>query len=299
MLNHKTRFAPSPNGKLHIGHAFSAIISEKIAKKYDGEFLVRIEDIDMSRSPKKNIKRIIDDLKWLNIKFEDKKIRRQSKFYDIYEHFLKKLRDLNLIYPCWATRSEIKKSIIQNKNSYRNWNIDPDGQYIYPGIYKNISSAERSGLMLSGKDFSWRLDMEKAINYAENKLNSKIYFTEIGLEPIGKRMAEPQLYGDIIIARKDIPTSYHLAVTIDDFQQNISIVSRGLDLYPATSIHRLLQIIFNFNEPQWFHHNLLRDKDGFKLSKSSKSTSIESYRENGFTPEKIIELIEHKENFPI
>ena len=131
MLNHKTRFAPSPNGKLHIGHAFSAIISEKIAKKYDGEFLVRIEDIDASRSSKKNIKRIIDDLKWLNIKFEDKKIRRQSKFYDIYEHFLKKLRDLNLIYPCWATRSEIKKSIIQNQNSYRNWNIDPDGQYIY------------------------------------------------------------------------------------------------------------------------------------------------------------------------
>ena len=295
----RTRFAPSPNGKLHLGHAFSAIISEKLAKKFNGEFIVRIEDIDIGRSSKENEELILFDLNWLNLKFDEKNIRRQSEYFDLYETYLKKLRDLDLVYPCWATRSEIKKTINNNKIKHPNWPIDPDGQYIYPGIYKNISPAERSGMMLSGKDFSWRLDIEKAINYAQDKIKSEIFFNEVGLEPIGRRFAEPHLYGDIIIARKDIPTSYHLAVTVDDFEQNITVVTRGLDIYPATSIHRLLQIIFDFPEPEWFHHNLIRDKEGIKLSKTSNSNSIEFYRNNGYSVQNIKKEINKIEPFPL
>tara|TARA_Y100001954_G_C15776931_1_gene587512 strand:- start:77 stop:976 length:900 start_codon:yes stop_codon:yes gene_type:complete len=295
----RTRFAPSPNGKLHLGHAFSAIISERLAKKNNGEFIVRIEDIDIGRTSRENEELIIADLNWLNIKFDEKKIRRQSEYFELYEVYLKRLRDLDLVYPCWATRSEIKKTIKSNKIKHSNWPIDPDGQYIYPGIYKNISPAKRSGMMLSGKDFSWRLDIEKAINLAQDILKSKIFFQEVGLEPIGKRLAEPHLYGDIIIARKDIPTSYHLSVTIDDFEQNINLVTRGLDIYPATSIHRLLQVIFDLPEPEWFHHNLIRDKQGIKLSKTSNSTSIEFYRNNGISSKKLIDKINKLEPFPI
>ena len=295
----RTRFAPSPNGKLHLGHAFSAIISERLAKKNNGEFIVRIEDIDIGRTSRENEELIIADLNWLNIKFDEKKIRRQSEYFELYEVYLKRLRDLDLVYPCWATRSEIKKTIKSNKIKHSNWPIDPDGQYIYPGIYKNISPAKRSGMMLSGKDFSWRLDIEKAINLAQDILKSKIFFQEVGLEPIGKRLAEPHLYGDIIIARKDIPTSYHLSVTIDDFEQSINLVTRGLDIYPATSIHRLLQVIFDLPEPEWFHHNLIRDKQGIKLSKTSNSTSIEFYRNNGISSKKLIDKINKIEPFPI
>ena len=154
-------------------------------------------------------------------------------------------------------------------------------------------------MMLSGKDFSWRLDIEKAINYAKDKIKSEIFFSEIGLEPIGRRLAEPHLYGDIIIARKDVPTSYHLAVTVDDFEQNITLVTRGLDIYPATSIHRLLQIILDFYEPQWFHHNLLRDKEGIKLSKTSSSNSIEFYRNKGLSVQEIKKKINKIEPFPL
>ena len=127
----KTRFAPSPNGKLHLGHAFSAIISEKLAKKFDGEFIVRIEDIDIGRSSKENEELILTDLNWLNLKFDKSNIRRQSEYFNLYETYLKKLRDLDLVYPCWATRSEIKKTINSNKIKHSNWPIDPDGQYIY------------------------------------------------------------------------------------------------------------------------------------------------------------------------
>ena len=298
MKLHKTRFAPSPNGKLHLGHAFSAIVSERVAKKFNGKFLIRIEDIDIGRSSVKYEQSIFEDLNWLGLKY-DKKIRKQSEHFSLYEVYLKKLRDLDLIYPCWASRTEIKKFINKKDIELNHWPIDPDGQYIYPGIYKGISPAKRSGLMLSGKDFSWRLDMEKAINFAEEKIKSEIFFSEIGLEPTGLRRIEPHLFGDIIIARKDIPTSYHLSVTVDDSDQNITIITRGLDIYPSTSIHRLLQIILDLPEPKWFHHNLIRNNEGVKLSKSTESTSLESYRKQGFSKKKIVKKINDLESFPI
>ena len=298
MKLHKTRFAPSPNGKLHLGHAFSAIVSERVAKKFNGKFLIRIEDIDIGRSSVKYEQSIFEDLNWLGLKY-DKKIRKQSEHFNLYEVYLKKLRDLDLIYPCWASRTEIKKFINKKDIELNHWPIDPDGQYIYPGIYKGISPAKRSGLMLSGKDFSWRLDMEKAINFAEEKIKSEIFFSEIGLEPKGLRRIEPHLFGDIIIARKDIPTSYHLSVTVDDSDQNITIITRGLDIYPSTSIHRLLQIILDLPEPKWFHHNLIRNNEGVKLSKSTESTSLESYRKKGFSKKKIVKKINDLESFPI
>ena len=298
MKLHKTRFAPSPNGKLHLGHAFSAIVSERVAKKFNGKFLIRIEDIDIGRSSAKYEQSIFEDLNWLGLKY-DKKIRKQSEHFSLYEVYLKKLRDLDLIYPCWASRTEIKKFINKKDIELNHWPIDPDGQYIYPGIYKGISPAKRSGLMLSGKDFSWRLDMEKAINFAEEKIKSEIFFSEIGLEPTGLRRIEPHLFGDIIIARKDIPTSYHLSVTVDDSDQNITIITRGLDIYPSTSIHRLLQIILDLPEPKWFHHNLIRNNEGVKLSKSTESTSLESYRKKGFSKKKIVKKINDLESFPI
>ncbi len=297
MIKYNTRFAPSPNGYLHLGHAYSAFISSELAKKSCGKFFIRIEDIDLGRCKKKYEENIYKDLNWLEIKYE-KNIIKQSECFDKYERYIKKLRDLNLIYPCWASRSEIKKFILSKSINKTSWPIDPDGQYIYPKIYKDISKAERSNLMLSGLDFSWRLDIEKAMSFAQEKLGNKIFFEEIGLEPKGKRILEPNLYGDFIIARKEIPTSYHLSVIIDDAEQGINLVTRGLDIYPATSIHRLLQIILNLPETQWYHHNLLREDSGRKLSKTNKSTSIKSLRERKIKKDEIFSLIKSNEAFP-
>ncbi len=225
-------------------------------------------------------------------------IIKQSECFDKYERYIKKLRDLNLIYPCWASRSEIKKFILSKSINKSSWPIDPDGQYIYPKIYKNISKAERSNLMLSGSNFSWRLNVEKAMIFAQEKLGNEIFFEELGLEPKGKRILEPNLYGDFIIARKEIPTSYHLSVIIDDAEQGINLVTRGLDIYPATSIHRLLQIILNLPKTQWYHHNLLREESGQKLSKTNKSNSIKSLRERKIKKDEIFSLIKSNEAFP-
>ena len=298
MTTYKTRFAPSPTGYLHLGHAFSAIIASELAEKSSGNFYLRIEDIDLGRSKINYEETIYEDLEWLGLKYE-RQVRRQSEHFKTYEEYLKKLRDYDLIYPCWATRSEIKKIILSGGGKASSWPLDPDGQYIYPEIYKGISASRKSGLMLSGKDFSWRIDIKKAISFAESKIKSKISFDEIGLEPKGIRPAEPKLYGDLIIARKDIPTSYHLSVTVDDSIQNINLVTRGLDLYPSTSIHRLLQIILDLPEPKWFHHNLLRDKNDQKLSKSTNSTSLRSFRNKGTTREEISKLIKEIEPFPL
>jgi glutamyl-Q tRNA(Asp) synthetase len=297
MIKFNTRFAPSPNGYLHLGHAYSALVASKLAQISGGKFFIRIEDIDLGRCKKEYEENIYKDLNWLEIKYEENIIK-QSECFDNYERYVKKLRDLNLIYPCWASRSEIKKTILKKSSSKSSWPIDPDGQYIYPEIYKNISKAERSNLMLSGSKFSWRLHVKKAMNFAQEKLGNKIFFEELGLEPKGKRILEPNLYGDFIIARKEIPTSYHLSVTVDDAEQGINLVTRGLDIYPATSIHRLLQIILNLPETKWYHHNLLREDSGEKLSKTNKSTSIKSLRDKKIKKDEIFSLIKTIEPFP-
>ena len=297
MIKFNTRFAPSPNGYLHLGHAYSALVASKLAQISGGKFFIRIEDIDLGRCKKEYEENIYKDLNWLEIKYEENIIK-QSECFDNYERYVKKLRDLNLIYPCWASRSEIKKTILKKSSSKSSWPIDPDGQYIYPEIYKNISKAERSNLMLSGSKFSWRLNVKKAMNFAQEKLGNKIFFEELGLEPKGKRILEPNLYGDFIIARKEIPTSYHLSVTVDDAEQGINLVTRGLDIYPATSIHRLLQIILNLPETKWYHHNLLREDSGEKLSKTNKSTSIKSLRDKKIKKDEIFSLIKAIELFP-
>ena len=297
MIKFNTRFAPSPNGYLHLGHAYSASVASKLAQISGGKFFIRIEDIDLGRCKKEYEENIYKDLNWLEIKYEENIIK-QSECFDNYERYVKKLRDLNLIYPCWASRSEIKKTILKKSSSKSSWPVDPDGQYIYPEIYKNISKAERSNLMLSGSKFSWRLNVKKAMNFAQEKLGNKIFFEELGLEPKGKRILEPNLYGDFIIARKEIPTSYHLSVTVDDAEQGINLVTRGLDIYPATSIHRLLQIILNLPETKWYHHNLLREDSGEKLSKTNKSTSIKSLRDKKIKKDEIFSLIKVIEPFP-
>lgn len=297
MIKYNTRFAPSPNGYLHLGHAFSAIVGQNLANKNNGKFFLRIEDIDTGRCKRDFEDSIYDDLAWLKIKYE-KNVRRQSEFFSNYESYIRRLRDLDLIYPCWASRSEIKKEIKKNLDSLSSWPIDPDGQYIYPGIYKEISKLKKSNMMLSGLDFSWRLDVNKAIAYAQEKYGKKITYNEIGLEPKGKKIIEPSLYGDFVIGRKEMPTSYHLSVTVDDAEQGINLVTRGLDLYPATSIHRLLQVILNLPETSWYHHNLLREGGGIKLAKSNNSTSIKSLREKGISREKILSMVQSLEPLP-
>lgn len=297
MIKYNTRFAPSPNGYLHLGHAFSAIVGQNLANKNNGKFFLRIEDIDTGRCKRDFEDSIYDDLAWLKIKYE-KNVRRQSEFFSNYESYIRRLRDLDLIYPCWASRSEIKKEIKKNLDSLSSWPIDPDGQYIYPGIYKEISKLKKSNMMLSGLDFSWRLDVNKAIAYAQEKYGKKITYNEIGLEPKGKKIIEPSLYGDFVIGRKEMPTSYHLSVTVDDAEQGINLITRGLDLYPATSIHRLLQIILNLPETSWYHHNLLREGGGIKLAKSNNSTSIKSLREKGISREKILSMVQSLEPLP-
>tara|TARA_R110002074_G_scaffold368656_1_gene543199 strand:- start:1144 stop:2052 length:909 start_codon:yes stop_codon:yes gene_type:complete len=288
-----TRFAPSPNGWLHLGHAFSAIYAADTAKALSGKFLLRIEDIDLGRCRPEYVQGIYDDLSWLGLTWEEP-VRRQSEHFAIYEAGLKKLRDMDLCYPCFATRKEISDAIEASGIGHAHWPLDPDGSPLYPGLYKDISTAELNRLMWEGRSYAWRLDMEKALALAEEKNGGPIHFREDGEGPRGQKgelPIKPMRFGDVILARKDVPTSYHLAVTLDDALQNVTVVTRGQDLFPATYIHRLLQVLLDLPEPAYRHHALIRDESGRRLSKTAKDKGLRELRLGGATPADIRRLI--------
>ncbi len=274
------RFAPSPNGYLHLGHAFSALLNHDLARRAGGRLLLRIEDIDPARCRPEYEDAIYEDLGWLGIRWEAP-VRRQSEHLADYRQALEKLSAQGLVYPSFESRAEIAK-LVAAREADGPWPRDPDGAPLYPGSAKQLSAAERARLIASGAPYALRLDTRAAIARAGD-----LTWTEQGEGPdgeTGRITANPQAWGDMILARKETPTSYHLSVVVDDALQGVTDVVRGQDLFHATGVHRLLQRLLSLPEPAYRHHRLIRDAAGAKLAKSTGSTGLRELRAVGKTP---------------
>jgi glutamyl-Q tRNA(Asp) synthetase len=282
-----TRFAPSPNGWLHLGHAYSALMGVQQAEAAGGRFLLRIEDIDIGRARPHFIDAIYQDLAWLGLEWPEPVLLQSTRF-EAYEAALKILRDTDLVYPCWATRREILDAIPDPAT----WPRDPDGAPLYPGLYRDLPDSDRKRRMWEGTNYAWRLDMKKALAWVEKNISEPLTFQEHNL-PGGPQTlnAEPAAYGDVVLARKDVPTSYHLAVVLDDAYQNITQVTRGQDLAPAAHIHRLLQALLGLPTPDYFHHALVRDTQGRRLSKQAGDNGVRELRQQGRSAQEVLALL--------
>ncbi len=279
-----TRFAPSPSGHLHLGHAYSAKLNYDFARKNGGMFILRIEDIDHLRCKLEYEKSIFEDLHWLGLSWPEP-VRRQSEHFDDYQQALSKLREMNLLYPCFCTRKDIKKEIEESSRApHMPPKMGPEG-IIYPGICKKLTQKQIRQKIDDGVPHALRLDMDQALSMIKNPL----YWTDL---KTGKQKADPALLGDVVLARKDFPTSYHLSVVVDDHLQNITNIIRGQDLYYASHFHRLLQHLLGLKTPIYDHHPLLTTKDGNRLAKRDKSITIKSIRENGVKPDDLDALIQ-------
>lgn len=279
------RFAPSPNGELHLGHALSAIVGHERAEAANGRFLLRIEDIDAGRTRPEYVAGIFDDLRWLGIAWE-LPVLFQSRRMDAYREAAARLEALGLLYPCFATRSDIQAAARDNE-------VDPDGALLYPGLWKGCAPAEVAEAKATGLPYAMRLDMEAARRLATEKLGgARLTFTEIDEDGTQRAIAaQPERWGDAVVVRKDVPTSYHLAVVDDDAWQGVTHITRGRDLYAATDLHRLLQVLLDLPEPVYHHHRLITDESGRKLAKSAKDTSLAALREQGASPADVRRLI--------
>jgi len=283
------RFAPSPNGSLHLGHAYSALLNQRLARQTGGRLLLRIEDIDLIRCTPEFEAGILHDLDWLEIEWE-RPPRRQSEHFADYEEALRKLIADGLVYAAFMSRGEVRAHIADAEEGGRRWPRDPDGTPLYPGIERDMPARRRKRLMESGAPFAWRLDMEKALSRFPRTLE----WQENGAGPKGQTgllPADPAAWGDVILARREVPTSYHLSVVVDDALQGVTDVVRGRDLFYATSVHRLLQQILGLPVPRYFHHDLVLDRDGRKLSKSNGDTALDELRQTGKTPDDIREML--------
>jgi len=274
----RTRFAPSPTGYLHLGHAFSAMFASQAAVQLGGEMLLRIEDIDRGRCRPEFESAISDDLTWLGLTWP-KPVRRQSAHFPDYQTALNQLDEAGLLYPCFCTRAEIKAEIADSPAAPQG----PDGP-VYPGTCRAIAQTEVADRKARGDSFALRLDMEAALRGA----GSDLVFNDATR---GRVRADPAKYGDVILARKDTPTSYHLAVTVDDHVQRITCVTRGDDLFEATHIHRLLQHLLGYETPRYAHHPLIQDAEGRRLAKRDQATSLRELRGRGLTPDEVRALM--------
>lgn len=266
------RFAPSPNGYLHLGHALSALLNADRARAAGGRMLLRIEDIDTSRCRPEYEMAIYEDLAWLGFAWEQP-ARRQSEHVADYGAALSKLDAMGLIYPSFESRAEIA-TLVAARETHAAWPRDPDDAPLYPGDAKSLTQAERGARMASGTPYALRLDMAAAV-----KRIGRLTWSESGAE----QAADPAAWGDVVLARKDAPASYHLAVTVDDAAQGVTDVVRGKDLFHATSVHCLLRALLGFAVPRYHHHRLILDADGHKLSKSTKATALRELRAQGAT----------------
>jgi glutamyl-Q tRNA(Asp) synthetase len=267
-----TRFAPSPTGRLHLGHAYSALLSHDLARERGGTFLLRIEDIDPGRSRPEHADGIMTDLEWLGIEY-DGEILYQSERLDLYAEALGRLRERGLVYPCFCTRSAVAAEIAASAAAPHG----PDGP-IYPGTCRRLSEEERQRRR-KAEPHAWRLDVARAAASA-----GPLYWEDGDTEV----QAEPQAFGDVVLARKDAPVSYHLAVTVDDAAQGITHVVRGRDLYAATDVQRLLQALLDLPVPRYRHHPLLADGEGRRLAKRHGAPSLAALRESGADPQALV-----------
>jgi glutamyl-Q tRNA(Asp) synthetase len=268
------RFAPSPNGFLHLGHAYSALLNAELARAAGGCLLLRIEDIDESRCRPEYETAIYDDLRWLGLTW-DEPVRRQSAHYDNYRAALAKLD--TLIYPSFESRAEIARTATGR---------DPDGAPLYSGAGKSLSAAERQRRIDAGEPYALRLDMNAAL-----ARTGPLQWNEDSKPTSANPAASPELWGDVVLARKETPTSYHLSVVVDDAAQGVTDIVRGQDLYHSTSVHRLLQALLGLPAPRYRHHRLILDDQGRKLSKSTQATGLRELRAQGKTPVDIRRMV--------
>jgi glutamyl-Q tRNA(Asp) synthetase len=282
------RFAPSPNGHLHLGHAFSALLSQEMARRAGGRFLLRIEDTDLERSRPEFEVAIYEDLAWLGIEWETP-VRRQSEHMPDYASTLRRLQALDIVYPCFDSRKEIVAAVeASGKIAPR----DPDGVYLYPGLCRDMPQEIAAQRIAVGETYALRLNMEKAIALAQAKLGGPLCFRSFGTDFSTEILrAAPERWGDIVLARKERPATYHIAVVTDDALQGITHVTRGMDLFAATDIHRLLQVLLDLPEPLYCHHRLIRDPSGRKLAKSHRDKALRSLRTEGATPATIKDMV--------
>ena len=281
------RFAPSPNGYLHLGHAYSALLNYDMARELGGRLLLRIEDIDAMRCRPEYETAIYEDLEWLGIAWQQP-VRRQSEHFGDYQRALSKLEALNIIFPSFESRSEIT-ALVAERDRHGRWPRDPDGVPLYPGRARMLSSAERDRRRRYGEPFALRLAMDAAMARAR-----VLTWTETGSGPQGQTgliTAAPQMWGDVVLARKEIPSSYHLAATVDDALQGVTDVVRGQDLFWSTSVHRLLQALLGLPEPIYHHHKLILDADGRKLSKATQATSLRELRAAGVSAQEVRRMV--------
>jgi len=277
-----TRFAPSPTGYLHLGHAFAALTAHDTAMRAGGHFLLRIEDIDSGRCRPEFEEAILEDLHWLRLTWSTP-VLRQSARGDAYRGALERLDAAGLVYPCFCTRKEIAEEVARSIEAPHNMALGSEGP-IYPGTCRNLPLHVRRERM-TREPYALRLDMARAI-----KCSGPLIFEEQGAGPGGERgviTAEPALFGDIVLARKDMPAAYHLAVVVDDAYQGVTLVTRGNDLFAAAHVQRLLQALLDLPVPRYAHHRLILDETGRKFSKRDQSVTLSALRASGVTPAEI------------
>jgi len=270
-----------------LGHARSALLNFDLARQSGGRMLLRIEDIDTTRCRPEYEQAIYDDLAWLGIAWEQP-VRRQSEHLPLYREAVERLTREGLIYPAFESRADIARMVAE-KDKSGPWPRDPDGAPLYPGTGKHLTEAERAQRLRAGAPYALRLDMDAAVARA-----GLLSWIEEGAGPDGEAgsvPAQPEQWGDVILARKDTPTSYHLSVVIDDALQGITHVVRGQDLFRATSVHRLLQQLLGLPQPVYRHHALVLDEAGQKLSKSTRSTALRELRAGGMAPDEVRRLV--------
>ena len=289
------RFAPSPNGRLHLGHAYSALLNQQMSRKAGGKLLLRIEDTDISRCTPEFEQQMLDDLEWLGIEW-DGEPRRQSDHFEEYKVVLQKFIDENLAYPAFMSRREIKDYVEQYEGKNGPWPRDPDGSPHYPDSDRQRDKQQSQALIDQGKPHSFRLNMGKAlsklqndqINFEEQGSGSNGESGELALDP---DKWGPNEWGDVVLVGIDAPIAYHLACVLDDAQQGVTHIVRGMDLFHATSLHRLLQELLGLPKPDYFHHDLIMDDNGRKLSKSDRDTGLCELRDAGATPKDVRKLV--------
>lgn len=284
MAPYVTRFAPSPTGYLHLGHAFAALYAADLAAQSGGRFLVRIEDTDRTRARAEFESAIFEDLAWLGLRWEEP-VRRQSEHFADYASALDRLKALRCAYPCFCTRKEIEAEFAASVNAPHG----PDGP-IYPGTCRALGEADRAARQARGDQHAWRLDVAKAVA----RLGGALTFEELGGGPQSERgtiTVLPGLFGDFVLARKDTPASYHLAVVVDDALQGVTLVTRGNDLFAAAHVHRLLQALLGLPVPQYSHHRLVLDTQGKRLAKRDQATTLKHLRADGWTSARIREVL--------
>ncbi len=278
------RFAPSPNGRLHLGHAYSALLNDALARRFDGRFLLRIEDIDITRCRPEYESAIYEDLAWLGLDWE-RPVRRQSEHFSDYRSAFQSLKGRGLAYPCFCSRKQIAERIEAiEAESGESWPRDPDGAPLYPGTCKGLPPDEIARMIGSGEAHAWRIDSEAV----RRLLPAPLVFTRFtpdGATDIVE--ADPWGWGDAVIVRKDVPTSYHLSVVVDDALQGVTHIVRGRDLEAATDLHVLLQKLLGLVTPLYHHHGLVLDSGGDKLAKSRRSQALSELRALGETAAEI------------